>query len=281
MICAWQSFIEILPLWMRPKIDRIGKNSLIELRMRLNQPLILKTITGNIIIEQNVTREDMHFCINTASRYSPWLTDTAEEGYITAEGGHRIGLCGNASGATGTITDISGITSLCLRVARDFSGVSNKIPEKSGSVLILGRPGSGKTTLLRDLIRKRSQNGECISVVDERREIFPRVSGKFCFETGPNTDVLSGCKKTVGIETVLRAMSPDTIAVDEITKKEDCNALVESCGCGVNILATIHAESKDDLLSKTLYRTLIENKLFDIVVLLSSDKTYTLERLTV
>ena len=204
---------------MRSSVDRLGNNDLLELRMRVNRPLMLKMLNKTLILERRVTRDDMHFTINAASRYSPWLAETAEFGYITADGGHRIGLCGNAVGSTGSITDISGITSLCIRIARDFYGIARTISDYPGSVLILGKPGCGKTTLLRDLIRLRSLKGECICVVDDRRELFPRVANEFCFESGPNTDIISGCNKTRGIEAVLRAMAPDTIAVDEITQK--------------------------------------------------------------
>lgn len=281
MICAWSSFLNILPPWLRQSVDKLGKEDLLELRMRINLPPTLRKKSTTIRLERNITAEDLHFCINIASKYSPWLAETASNGYITATGGHRIGICGNAVGNAGKLTDVSSLTSLCIRVARDFPGIANRLMGANGSVLIIGAPGYGKTTLLRDLIRLRSNTGkEYISIVDERSEIFPRVNGQFCFEIGANSDILSGCKKSLGIETVLRTMGPDTIAIDEITAESDCNALFYAGWCGVKLIATAHAGSKEDLLSRPLYRPIIENKLFDTLVVLQSNKNYYVERMT-
>ena len=282
MVCAWDNFLQILPLWMRQDVNRLGRNDLQELRLRLNMPPELRCESGALRLFRKVTQSDMHFCINTASKYSPWLADTAKKGFITAPGGHRIGLCGTFRDNSGSITDIASVTSLCVRVARDFPGVSTGIPSYAMSVLILGRPGKGKTTLLRDMIRNRSENGnEHIAVVDEREEIFPRSNGEFCFYTGKNTDVLSGCNKSKGMDMVMRAMGPDTIAVDEITTMEDTQALLHAGWCGVNLLATAHASSCDDLKKRPVYRNIIDSQIFDAVVILDPDKSWHIERLKV
>lgn len=280
MICAWQSFLGILPLWMRESVDKLGKGSLQELRLHLNSPPLLNFGNSEMHLRRNVTAQDMHFCVNAASRYSPWTAESAAKGYITAPGGHRIGLCGNAAGAAGSVTGIHGLTSLCLRVARDFPGIADGAPNADTSVLIIGKPGSGKTTLLRDMIRHRSNRyRKSVAVVDEREEIFPRVNGSFCFSVGEHTDVLSACSKATGIDNVLRTMGPGTIAIDEITAQEDCQALLRAGWCGVNLLATAHAGGKEDLLRRPVYRPIVENRLFDTLLVLNEDKTWYTERL--
>lgn len=282
MICAWESFLNILPLWLRSDVDKLGRNALEELRLRIDSPPILRFKDQIKQLDRKVTAEDMHFCINTASRYSPWTATTAAKGYITAPGGHRIGICGNAAGNAGSVTQISGLTSLCLRVARDFPGLAAGFKNDDTSVLVIGKPGSGKTTLLRDMIRKRSDYGnQTVAVVDEREEIFPRVNNTFCFPTGKNTDVLSACSKVKGIDIVLRTMGPDTIAIDEITAQEDCQALLFAGWCGVSLLATAHARSREDLCSRPIYRPLIESGIFDTLVILDRNKSWQAERLNV
>lgn len=280
MRCAWEAFISLLPHWLRKSVDEQGSGTLQELRLRLNSPPELITAKGNMTLQRCICADDLCFCINAASRYSPWTATTMAQGYLTAPGGHRIGVCGNAVMVNGIMTGISTATSLCLRVARDFPGIASKVKCHSGSVLIIGKPGSGKTTLLRDLIRQRSNFVEgSIAVVDERGEIFPSAQGQFCFATGRRTDILNGCKKSQGIQTVLRSMGPEVIALDEITAREDCEALLHAGWCGVKLLATAHAGSKQDLLQRPVYRPILENKLFDTLLILHPDKSWHEERL--
>ena len=279
MRSAWQAFINLLPVWMRDSVDKLGRDTLQELRLRTGAPPELITAKGRVNLERCVSSEDLRFCINVASRYSPWTADSAVNGYITTTAGHRIGICGIAASDKCVVTGIHNVTSLCLRVSRDFPGVSADAANFEGSVLIIGCPGSGKTTLLRDLIRSRSnQERGCVAVVDERGEIFPYVQDKFCYFPGKQTDVLSGYSKAKGIEAVLRSMNPVTIAVDEITAEEDCRALLHAGWCGVKLLATAHAGDRNDLFCRPVYRPILESKLFNVLLIMSPDKTWHAER---
>lgn len=280
MRCAWQAYLNLLPVWMRQAVDKYGKDSLQELRLRLGQVPELITTAGSIWLTQAIKREDLSFCVNAASRYSPWSSGTAAQGYITAPGGHRLGLCGQATVSGQQMTGISNISSLCLRVARDFPGIAQKASGISGSILIIGPPGIGKTTLLRDLIRLRSEQGKgSIAVVDERGELFPVVQDKHCFPPGKRTDILTGCKKAEGIEVVLRCMGPSCIALDEITAKEDCEALIHAGWCGVSLLATAHASDKLDLYEREVYKPLTRSGLFKTLLILQPDKSWKAERM--
>ncbi len=280
MKCAWQGLIRLLPPWMRPGVDRQGRDTLQELRIRRNR--VPQLIVGHGILELDkiATEGDISFILNTASAYSPWAASTMAQGFLTAEGGHRIGICGTTVVKAGQITGFRQPDSLCIRIARDFPGLAGSLSQLTGSVLILGPPGSGKTTLLRDLIRQISvAQGKQIAVVDERKELFPDFRETLCFDTGPNTDVLSGCSKAQGIEIALRNMSPGIIAMDEITAQEDSMALVHAGWCGVDLLATAHGDSLKDLHSRPVYRTLLRNNLFSTVLLLKPDKTWKMERM--
>lgn len=271
MKCAWDAFISLLPPDMRHEVNKQGAESLQELRLRLGQPVELVFGRKSIWLSRWVRQEDLSFVINAASRYSPWSAATAAQGYITATGGHRVGICGVCVMQNDVMTGISKPTSLCIRVARDFPGIGNGC-DVSGSVLILGPPGSGKTTLLRDLIRKRSDNSwRSVTVVDERGELFPAGTN---FPKGNRTDVLTGCGKSHGIEVALRTMGPMTIAVDEITSKTDCDALLHAAWCGVDLMATAHAANIQDLLRRPIYKPLAESGLFKTVLVLDADKSW-------
>lgn len=276
MKCAWKELLAILPPWCRSEVDTLGRDTLQELRLRLNLPPELIRSNGAVKLKRMVAMGDLSYIVNTASRYSPWSTATVAQGYITAPGGHRIGLCGQAVVHEGNMTGVRQVTSLCIRIARDLPGIAGKL-QITGSVLIIGRPGSGKTTLLRDVIRQRSDS--CfgsIAVVDERGELFPMATN---FAPGSRTDVLTGCSKEQGIDALLRTMGPATIAVDEITSERDCEALIKAGWCGVSLLATAHASCKEDLLSRPVYKPLVKSHLFDTLVILRPDKSWKAERM--
>lgn len=276
MRCAWKELLSILPPVIRSEVDKLGRADLRELRLRLDEPAELVLSGSSRWLNSAVTQEDLRYCVNIASRYSPWNSGTSAHGYITAPGGHRLGLCGEAVIHEGRMTGLREITSICIRVARDIPGIAVRGVSLYGSILIIGAPGWGKTTLLRDLIRQLSDKGQHIAVVDERGELFPRESG---FRRGACTDVLNGCPKAEGIETVLRTMGPDCIAVDEITAREDCNALLRAAFCGVRLLATAHAGSLDELRQRSIYRPLLDAGFFTTIWILNPDKSYKVERM--
>lgn len=274
MRCAWNELIRILPQGMRQQIDSMGKDTLQELRLRVDKPPLLVTSVGNKKLNMTVSHSDISFVINTASHYSPWAAATISSGYVTAPGGHRIGICGEAIMKEGCCSGIRTGESLCIRVARDFTGIASKAAGISGNILILGPPGSGKTTFLRDLIRQKSNSGNgAVAVIDEREEIFPHG-----IPTGDNTDVLSCCGKVQGIQMVLRTMGPRIIAVDEITASEDCNALLEAAWCGVHVIATAHAFDVKDLFGRSVYKSIRECGLFEYFIVMHPDKSWHIER---
>lgn len=274
MICPWDKLLAILPTWVRTDVDRFGKQTLQELRMRINSPPELILSSESLYLNRCVCAEDIAFTVNTASRYSPWASTSVAKGYITAPGGHRIGLCGEVVCKNGTVTGMREIHSLNIRVARDFPGIGEAVLSSIGSVLILGAPGWGKTTLLRDMIRQISRR-ECISVVDERGELFP-----IGVQRGKRMDVLMGASKSEGIEMVLRVMGPQWIAVDEITAEEDCAAILRADRCGVKLMATAHGSTLDDFYRRHGYGSLVKSKVFDTAYILRSDKSFRVERMT-
>lgn len=280
MKCAWQAYINLLPLWMRPEVDKLGRDGLQELRLRIDRPPELTRKNVTCFLDRNITREDMEYCINTATRYSPWSADTIKDGYITAPGGHRLGICGEVVMVNGKLTNIKNITSICIRVAMDFPGISKALPVAQGSILIIGAPGTGKTTFLRDLIRSRSEEGNgAVAVVDERKEIFPTEGNRLCFSPGIRTEILSGCKKSDGIPMLIRTMNPRIVAVDEITAQEDCKALIYGAWCGVKLIATAHAKDMHDFMHRPVYEPLITHGIFDHIVMMQADKSWKLERM--
>ena len=274
MTCAWKELLAVLPTWVRKEVDIVGSEALQELRLRINSPPELILSEEILFLNRTISQEDLNYTVNAASRYSPWAAASSAKGFITAVGGHRIGLCGEAVVQQGSVTSIKKITSLCIRVAKSFPGIAAKAANLKGSILIIGAPGWGKTTLLRDFILQQKK-AERICVVDERQELFPEE-----LYHGARVDVLSGCPKQEGIPMLLRTMGPTCIAVDEITDTRDALSLLQAANCGVRLLATAHAASLSDFRQREVYHPLLENHVFDAFLVLKKDKTFTVERMT-
>ena len=273
MTCAWKELLDVLPAWIRQDLDDKYGACLQELRLRINSPPELVCMDEVRWMNRNVVQDDLNYIINTASRYSPWAAASASQGYITVTGGHRIGICGDTIVKQGIVTGFSKISSVCIRVARDFSGIAAGMEKINGSILILGSPGWGKTTLLRDLIRQL-ETSERICVVDERGELFP--SG---LNRGKRIDVLNGCSKVVAVPMLVRTMGASCIAVDEITDLQDSMALLRAANCGVRLLATAHGTSVSDFQHRSVYRPLFAHNVFDVIIVLRSNRSYTMERM--
>ena len=151
------------------------------------------------------------------------------------------------------------------------------------STLILSPPGNGKTTLLRECVRRLSDMGTRISLMDERGEIAAVQNRAPQFDVGANTDVMTGGQKAACCMMLLRAMRPDVLAFDEISAPEDIEAIRIAAGCGVALLATAHAQSVAALRHRALYRALLDEHIFRRAVCITRSggkRVYTVEDLT-
>lgn len=271
MVCAWKELVMLLPHWMQQDVDRLGKSSMQELRLRINSPPVLHCRDGMIRLNRVIIRDDLNHIINAASSYSPWTAASISKGYLTSAGGHRLGICGEAVMKEGKITGIRELDSICLRVCRDIPGCGKACDPGEASVLILGAPGWGKTTLLRDIARNLAERKN-VAVADERHELFPPGC-----QRGKNMDVILGCPKPEAMEMLLRTMGPQCIVVDEITSEKDCEALIRAANCGVQLLASAHAASRVDFFRRPVYHRLIEQQIFQRFVILHPDQSFHME----
>ncbi|MBO5488516.1 MAG: stage III sporulation protein AA [Eubacterium sp.] len=204
-----------------------------------------------VVTEREFNQLLESLCGNSLYTYE----DEIRKGYFTLREGHRVGVAGHVLMEQGRVKTIRNITSLNIRISHEKKGCGNPVIEHliNGatflSTLIVSPPGCGKTTLLRDLVRilagKTYRNS--IALIDERSEIAGCYRGVPRNDVGENCFVMDGCEKSVGIEMMIRSMSPNIVAVDEIGIKKDAEALQKALCQGVKILATAHGSSYEDV----------------------------------
>lgn len=111
-----------------------------------------------------------------------------------------------------------------------------------------------------------------VGVVDERSEIAACYQGVPQNDLGIRTDVLDCCPKARGIWMLIRTMSPQVIAVDEIGSREEMEALEYVMNCGCRIIATIHGSSIEDVQKKPALARLVAERWFGRYLILKPQK---------
>lgn len=292
-VLRYEDAAAILPLRLRkaalclPEETRAAAE---EFRLRAGRPMTVLTPEGEEPLDVVVEPVELETLCDLATEFSRYAAaETLREGYLSVRGGFRVGLCGSAVMKDGTNTNLKQFSSAVVRIAREQRGVAEPLipqlfrEERFQNTLILSPPGGGKTTLLRDLVRALSERGTRVGLVDERGEVAVMYRGEPQMDVGPHTDVLDACPKALGIPILLRAMNPQIIAVDEITAREDLKVMSQACGCGVGLLATIHAADAAELAERPLYRQLLEDGVFRLAIRIlrgSHGREYLVEELS-
>lgn len=254
-----------------------------EIRLRSNKNIILKLSNQELIIDYQVTIKDLLETLEKVTENSIYTYENQiSNGFITLHGGHRVGIVGNAILKGENVINISYISGMNFRIARQIKGCANFILKDLYSngefqnTLIVGAPGSGKTTLLKDIIRQVSNGnsygkGLNIGVVDERNEIAAMYKGIAQIDLGLRTDVISNIPKSLGIKMLIRSMSPQVIAVDEIGGKKDAENIFYAMCSGSKGIFTAHGNSISDIKSNPELKELIDAKVIERIVVLDKN----------
>lgn len=253
---------------IRDTVLAVNINEAEEIRLRTGKAVRIKYREQEKALPYIVTKEDMENVYGRLTGYSPYaFKEEINSGYITIEGGYRIGIAGTVIEENRQVKNIKNISSMNIRIAREIKGCChNIIKYVKGNTIIVSPPGCGKTTLLRDIVRVWSNKGSNICVIDERNEISGTYVGQSQLDLGERTDIIVNVSKEKGFEMALRAMCPDIIAVDEIGGQADIESIKRAMNCGVNILCTLHSFNEEDLTAKEGISVLVRNKVFDTYI---------------
>ncbi len=279
--------LRILPVSIRDVLrDTILENSiehLEEINIRVNKPLILKMsdvkgkndLLTDIVISEQLLKEALGY-ISNFSMYA--YEDEVREGFITIKGGHRIGITGKVVMEGNDIKTIKNISSLNIRIARQIKGCANEVLKEImsgeiGNILIISPPCMGKTTLLREMVRVLSDRFRYkIGIVDERGEIAACHMGVPQNDIGQRCDVMDGCRKDKGIMMLVRSMSPDIIAVDELGGICDVEAVKMAGNYGGIVISTIHGNGISSIFEKKFMNDLLNDKFFKYFIVIGNNR---------
>lgn len=290
-----QQILCILAKTVRRSVENEGLDfgQLQEIRMRIGKPLLVVYKNQERILSFEgdgashahlVTKEEIRETLEYISHYSLYACEQEmRQGFITIEGGHRVGVMGKAILEKNRVKNLQYISSINIRVAHEIVGCADPVfpyitkDSQICHTLIISPPCCGKTTLLRDLIRQVSDGNEyvrgcSVGVVDERSELGGCYLGVAQNALGMRTDILDGCPKAEGMIMLIRSMAPKVIAVDEIGSAEDIHAMEYAMQCGCRLIASVHGKDMEEVSGKPVLSELVRRRRFQRYVVLENRK---------
>lgn len=288
----------LFPLRIRQALHKAcpDMHQVYEIRLRVHGPLILIYQGKEFFLTEDGRRShreaeacmvspgDIKETMEYISNYSMYaFEEEIRQGFLTIQGGHRVGIAGKTILEGNKIKSVKYISYINLRLSHQIKGCAAPIlpyvikNKRICHTLIISPPRCGKTTLLRDLIRQVSNgssylDGVCVGVVDERSEIGGSYQGIPQNDLGIRTDILDCCPKAEGMMMLIRSMSPEVVAVDELGDYEDIHAIESVIHCGCRLFATVHGSSIEDIKRKPLLQRLMQEKIFERYIILHYEK---------
>ena len=256
--------LKLLPKRLADYINSCDyKDNITEIKLRKNS-VVQFTVYGklkNLLIEISETEiEDVFYkmCNCSVNIYD----DEISNGFITLSGGYRVGIGGeyfqnNKSGNY----KLKELMSLNIRIPHKSVYFKNQdvlFAESVHSTLVAGPPHSGKTSLLKIYAEKLSENYR-VSLCDERKELYT---------DNLKVDVIQGIKKSAAISMATRTLNPQYIICDEIGNKEESDEILSAVNAGVYFICSAHCDNLGQLYKRPNIENLIENGIFEKLVLL-------------
>lgn len=262
-IISYIMVLSFLPDKLQAALRNVNFNFINEIRLRNGQPVIIQykgeyNYINALSLSHSAVNaiycESAERVLSAAMERSVYAyAEQLKNGFITVNGGVRIGIAGEyVTAAQGNFT-VKNVTSLNIRIPHDIIGAADGIyaaisKEQLKNTLIYSRPGYGKTTLLRDIARKISSSTEMnVLVFDERNEIAAANGNGTGFDLGKGCDVIRGANKLTVFANAIRVMRPQVIITDELYGSEDIEAVKYATECGIAVIASSHSIERNTL----------------------------------
>ena len=269
-----------LPYRLLDEIDRICRRENFfpeEIRVRADRRASLTVGSKNRMLDTVVRDDeltDMKKLLCKGSVYA--YKETIAKGYISVDGGIRVGVCGSAVSEGGVVRSVHRISSVSFRLPKpsDRAGevLYNILKEGSfrKSCLIYAPSGVGKTTLLRSVSALLASGSAPLRVVivDTREELSAFLGG-----SGLCIDVLRGYPKEIGTEIAARTLNAQLIICDEIFGVREAESLCGAVNCGIPLLCSAHAGSIGELLHRPGMDYLHKMMVFDRYIRIERTET--------
>ncbi|MBQ9760213.1 MAG: hypothetical protein IJW16_02565 [Clostridia bacterium] len=271
-----EKLIACLPIHLTDAIRRSGAPTAEEIRLHRGRNATVTAGGRNYPTNMTLNESEINDILHRMCGGSLYAhRHTINQGYLSLEGGIRVGVCGSAAIEGGTIIGISDITGLIIRIPHRQRVNALPIIEKlhaSSSrrgILIYAPPGVGKTTLLRTVAIEAASGADALRtvVVDTREELGYTLDGSRL-----TLDVLLGYPRDVGIEIAVRSLGAELIICDEIGGGRDARAILSAANCGVPLIASAHAASIEELLRRPALKLLHEAEIFESYVGITRDR---------
>ena len=231
-----------------------------EVRLRAGKRTTISRGSGYAAIGRTATSDDIASALAVSTDRSVYASESLlAQGFLTYKGGVRIGVCGECVYKGGKLSAYRTVSSLCIRVPHEIDFNDKRVEtivNRFENTLIISPPGMGKTTLLRYMVKRLSDGGKNVLIIDERNEISASVSGVPTCNIGANSDVVLYANKRDGYVEAIRAMRPDVLATDELFGKHEIDCIADAVRCGVRTLATVHSDSAARVLADPAYGAL-------------------------
>ncbi|MGN0771693.1 MAG: hypothetical protein ACI4MI_03805 [Christensenellales bacterium] len=271
---------EILPLAIYNELlERNWTDNLTEIRIRAGKPIYCAVGGRYVRMGEKdsyiATQNDVEYVVDKACSSSLYAYDDCiTQGYVSTHDGIRIGIAGEGVVKSGKLCAVKNFKYLCIRIPHDvqvFCPKVQRVLQDFDNTIIFSKPGLGKTTLLRYMIRRLSDNGNNVLVIDERMEL----SGD-SYDLGECSDVVCGIPKSEVYANYIKSMRPDVVATDEIFSSVEVGCILDCIRSGVKVIATVHADNLDVLLGDKIYGALLDRFRYFIRIdkIGSVDKVY-------